>query len=68
MDLGHIVQALSMPLFKGHFLGFMFADTLLLTKKGHKHLDFYVVNTNHIFGEHWYCCTCRKTKCIGPAT
>ena len=54
MDSGHMVQALSMPLFKKHFLGFLFSDALSLLQKEHEYLDFYVINTNHVFGEHWF--------------
>lgn len=58
MNSGHIKDALSIPLFKGHFMGFLFSDSLELTlsKKRHKNLDFYVINTDHVFGQHWFAC------------
>lgn len=56
MNSDHIKRALSIPFFEGHFMGFLFSDLLHLTKKKHKTLDFYIVNTNHVFGQHWYGC------------
>ena len=56
MDSSHIVEALSMPLFKNHFSGFLFSDSLHLVRKKHQFLDFYIINTNHVFGEHWFAC------------
>ena len=57
-----MVQALFMPLFKKHFLGFLFSDTLSLPQKEGEYLDFYVINTNHVLGEDWFTCICGKTK------
>ena len=37
-------------------MGFLFSDSLNLRKKTHETLDFYVVNTNHVFGQHWFAC------------
>ena len=39
-------------------MGFLFSDSLELTlsKKRHKNLDFYVINTDHVFGQHWFAC------------
>ena len=62
MDSGHIVQALSMPLFKKHFLGFLFSDVLSLPRKEHKYLDFSY--HNHVFGEHWFISIRGRTKWI----
>ena len=59
-----MIQALSIPLFKKHFLGFLFSDALSLPKQEHEYLDFYVINTNHVFGEHWFACIRGKTKWI----
>ena len=64
MDSGHMVKALSIPLFKKHFLGFLFSDALSLLRKEHDYLDFYVINTNHVFGEHWFTCVRGRTKWI----
>ena len=64
MDSGHMVEALSTPLFKKHFLGFLFSDALSLLRKEHDYLDFYVINTNHVFGEHWFTCVRGRTKWI----
>ena len=59
-----MIQTLSIPLFKKHFLGFLFSDALSLQKREHKYLDFYVINTNRVFGEHWFTCIRGKTKWI----
>lgn len=56
MNSDHIGMALSIPFFKNHFMGFLFTDSLKLRKRVHKFLDFYVVNTDHIFGRHWFAC------------
>lgn len=37
-------------------MGFLFSDSLKLSRKNHKHLDFYVINTDHVFGQHWFAC------------
>ena len=64
MDSDHIRQALSIPLFRKHFVGFLFSDSLKLMKKKHRYLDFYVVNTNHVFGQHWFACIRGKKEWI----
>ena len=64
MDGGHMIRALSMPMFKKHFLGFLFSDELSIPEKQHNYLDFYVVNTNHVFGEHWFACIRGKNEWI----
>ena len=56
MNSDHIKSALSSPIFDKHFIGFLFTDLLKLAKKRHRYLDFYVVNTNHVFGQHWFAC------------
>lgn len=64
MNADHIENALTIPFFGGHFKGFLYSDVSKLLKKDHGHLDFYVINTNHIFGEHWFACMYIENKWI----
>ena len=64
MNSSHIREALSIPFFRNHFMGFLFIDSLKLSKKKHKYMDFYIVNTNHVFGEHWFACIHVKSAWI----
>ena len=64
MNAIHIKNALTIPFFNGHFKGILYSDVLRLPKRDHEHLDFYVVNTNHIFGEHWFGCIYIGNKWI----
>ena len=64
MNAAHIENALNIPFFNGHFKGILYSDKLKLSEKNHEVLDFYVINTNHIFGEHWFGCIYIENKWI----
>lgn len=54
MDLKTIHKACTSSALKKHFLGILFSDKISIKIKNGNVADFYIVNTNHLSGEHWY--------------